>query len=197
MCRLPRFIDKKGMLMLSGFAFAMMLAVIFLLCDTSFEFTPLYGIIISCGFLLVWFCAAGYMVLCGLAALQTVEIDQDEIRICVGRWVLCRIRTDCVKTVGIGAAPGKIKRYGLYHGTVYLALSKYSVDELNRKGRKYLRSLGTAKAMDFAPVTLDGSNAAAKAYLLNRFSNGLLWVEWSQEMETALRQNLLTSVFLL
>lgn len=196
MHKLPRVVHKEEMLTFSGFALAMILAVISLLCNISFESTPLYGIVISCAILLAWFCSMGYMALWGLTALQTVEIDRDEIRICIGRFVLRRIKTDCVKTVGIGAAPSKHKRYGLYHGTVYLTLSRHAVDELNRKGRHHLHSLSTKRAMDFAPVMLDGPNAAAKAYLLNKYINGLLWVEWSQEMESALRQCLSTSTFL-
>lgn len=196
MHKLPRVIHKEGILAFGGFALAMMFAVLYHLCDLSFETTPLYGIVISCMILLSWFCFTGYMTMYGLTALQTIEIDRDEIRICIGRFVLRRIKTDSVKTVGIGAARSKYKRYGLYHGTIYLALSKDTVDELNKKGKHCLHSLSTKRAMDFAPVLLDGPNAAAKSYLLNHYLNGLLWIEWSREAEAALRQCLSTSIFL-
>lgn len=198
MQRFPRIIQKDGYLMFAGFAVFMMILAANSLMDTSFGNTPPWAIVLCVVFLIAWFGVIGWFALFGLVALQTVEIDRDEIRVCLGSVVLRRISANEVKTVGIGAARGKRKNvYGLYNGEVFLVLSGCSTDKLNEKGRRFLYAQETAKLLQFAPVELKGPYAAAKAYLLSHYYGSLLWLHYTPEAEAALRNRLTTTVFLL
>ena len=198
MLKLPRVVNKGFHLAFAGFAGFMMVIAANGLLNTSFDTTPPWAMIICIAFLATWFGVVGWFAFSGLVALQTIELDRGEIRVRLGSIVLRRIHAEQVKTVGIGALSNKNKnRYGLYNGTVYLVLSEHSPETLNEKGKRFLHSNETAKLMQFSPVKLDGFYAAAKAYLLNHIFRSLLWVEYTHEMETALRTHLTTAIFLL
>ena len=198
MLKLPRVVNKGFYLAFAGFAGCMLVMAVKGLWDTSFEDTPPWAMVLSITFLATWFFIVARFVLSGLVALETIELERDEIRVCLGPIVLRRIHAEQVKTVGIGVIRSKDKdQYGLYKGTVYLVLSKHSPETLNDKGKRFLHSSETARLMQVFPVKLDGFYAAAKAYLLNHVFHSLLWVEYTYEMEKALRTHITTAIFLL
>lgn len=196
MQRLPRLVQKDHYFILAGGAVMMLLMAGCSLWDLSFETTPPWAIALCVVFLSVWFGVIGWFASFGIVALQSVEIDRDEIRVCLGPVVLRRIPIEAIRTVGIGVMQNKDRHSHGYSTEVFLVLSRYAADELNEKGRRFLHSSRTERLSQDAPVTPKGPYAAAKAYLLRYIFRNLLWVHYTSEMEAALRKRLNTALFL-
>ncbi len=198
MQRLPRLAEKENYLAFAGGAVMMLLVAGNNLLDLSFEGTPPWAMVLCVGFFAAWFGVVIWFASFGIVALQDVEIDRDEIRVCLGPVVLRRIPLSEVKTVGVSSAmQNKNRDFNGRRTEMFLVLSGCTADELNEKGRRLLNSSRTVKLSQDMSVTLKGPYAAAQAYLLHHMLGSLLWVHHTPEMEAALRNRLNTTLFLI
>lgn len=97
--RIPRVLRKKQMLMnsLSGILFA-----VFVLTRLPDDFFPRgfsVEMLLSRMFFILYFGSLSWMILRGLVAFQSLEIDRDEIRVYFGPLLLRRIPTDAIRSV--------------------------------------------------------------------------------------------------
>ena len=84
--RFPRTTNKGQMFSFGAVGLFMVTAAAVLLLSTSFAETPPI-VLVFCGvFLAAWFAFAGFMASFAVRPLETVEIDRQEIRICLGKW---------------------------------------------------------------------------------------------------------------
>lgn len=142
-------------------------------------------------FIFCWYGGLLAFALFGLRWAHTIEIDDVEIRACLGRLVLRRIPLEHIKTVGISVQYSKTSISFLE-----LVLSGHDLDELAERGQKYLRKRRVQTWMSRAGVSLQGSHAAAKACLFDSHRAVLMRMEWTAEAESILRLHLRSAVFL-
>lgn len=155
--------------------------------DTSYKGVPVFVMPILLVIVVGWISAFLWMLLFGLTGLHSVQIDHEELKLCLGPLVLKRIPTDRIKTVGLCAvSAGKTWSIDTY----FLVLSEKPPEELNEKGKKALKSKNVLKRMRDSEVTADGPYAAAKAYLFDHCFRELLWIEDSLEVREVLRRYL-------
>lgn len=145
-------------------------------------------------FLAFWFGLLVVFFLYGLSTAQDIEIDSQEIRLCLGRLVVRRILLDKVKTLGMSV---EYASRGKHITNWMLVLSEKDRYELEEMGQKYLKRRGVRYWMSKAGVSAEGSYAAARAFLFQSRKGELLRLEWSEGKEAVLRQYLPTAVFLL
>ena len=193
MTRIPRVKEKAYYLLFSTVALFMGISVGKNILPASYDNVPVVILPFLVAFIGVWFGFVIYMFLYGLSALQTLEMDRDEIRIRMGPLVIRRIPTDRIKTVGLYVT---FNRANTEPSMFMLALSLRTPEELNEKGQRKLRNSQIKKRMLRAGIIPEGKYAGAKACLFERFPGLMLWVEDSEEARQLLKQNLTTTVFL-
>ena len=130
----------------------------------------------------------------GLCALHTIEMDRNEIRVCMGSVVLRRIPKEQIKTVGVSVLFGRGNKNP---NMVLLVLSSKTVEELNEKGKKRLEKSFVAERMFQMGVLPEGNYAGARAYLFEHFVGAPLWLEDSVEAREMLRKYFTTTVIFL
>lgn len=197
--RFPRMIAKGQMMAFGAGGLFMLVAVVIMLMDTSFDSTPPAAIVFCCVFLAVWFALVGFMASFAIKPLETVEIDGHEIRICLGRLVLRRIPTDKIRTVGIVGF--KVRVNGLYLQPVQsiVVLSFKSPQEMEKKGTKALLGRdGLSVQTMLREIGQDRNDAyrTARAYLQQKNLFNPLWLEWNDEAVAQLRRCLPCATFL-
>ena len=192
--RFPRVKNKGYFLLFSVMALIMAL----LPGDDLFHFswgnTPEFMKVFIVTFLCLWYGFLVFLFLFGLTGFQSVELSQDEIRICMGPLVLRRIPTVRIKTVGQGVVYGKRSRSPQLF---LLILSSKTTETLNEKGMKRLKNKDICSRMRQCGVYPEGTYAGARAYLFEQFAGFTLWIEDSDKVCTALRKYLTTTVFIL
>ena len=142
-------------------------------------------------FLSCWYGLLFVFILYGLRSVHTIEIDELEIRVCLGRLVLRRIPLEQVRTVGISV---QYSRTDICY--LELALSRYVPDELEGRGQKYLKKRRVRKWMLRAGVPCQGPYSAARACLFDSYKAVLLRMERTMEAESILRLHLRSATFL-
>ena len=146
----------------------------------------------------IWLFMAGVAIWSGLAALQTIRLDSEYLRICVGPIVLRKIPLRRIKTVGASRLPlttravwhqGECKRV--------LVLSFMTADELISKGEKFLQNPEIRRNMEKDALSTTDTLAPARAFVMHKPLIHALWVQDSPKAEEALRQYLTDSIFIL
>ncbi len=194
MTRIPRVTEKPYYLLFSAVALFMGISAGKNILPASYDNVPMVILPFLFAFIGVWFGFVIYMFLFGLSALQTLEMDRDEIRVRMGPVVIRRIPTDRIKTVGLNVM---FNRANTEPSVFLLALSSRTPEELNEKGLRKLQKPQIKKRMLRAGVIPEGKYAGAKACLFERFPGLMLWVEDSEEARRLLKKNLTTTVFLI
>lgn len=193
MDKLSRITQKHLFLLFSAAALFIAFSTGRLLLNTSFSSIPSVILPFLIVFMAVYWGSLVWMFFLGLTALQTVELERDELRILIGPVVLKRISTDSIKTVGRNAM------YGRNHSSptmLFLVLSDKSPEELNERGTKRLKNKWLCQQMLQSGVLPEGPYAAAKAHLFEHFLRTPLWIEDSEETLEILRKVLLSAKFL-
>lgn len=136
------------------------------------EYEQPMGIFVFC-FLLVWFSIPVGILIHMSQAFQTIRLDREELRLCIGPWVLRRIPCRKVRTVvRTGISPFPVRR-----GT---------------RGHEYWLVLCTD---DLKTLQGDMSLEKLKNKLDRGRTPGTLVVDWSSELEEALHRVLRYAVF--
>lgn len=194
MDKMPRVNSKSHFLLFGAFA---VFAGVFVgkdILPASYDNVPAVILPFLIAFLVAWFGFILFAFFHGLTALQTVSMNRDEIRVCIGPVVVRRITTDRIKTVGLSVEFG---RGDVSPSMFYLVLSGKLPEELNEKGIRKLNKSYHCQKMGRAGVAPDGKYAAAKAYLFDNYLGAALWIEDSEEARQMLKKNLTTAVFLI
>ena len=192
MKRIPRYRNKGFGLLFSAFVIFMMVFAAKDMFPLNLGNGPLWTKIFAVAFMTCWYGLLAGFALYGLTWLQTLEIDREEIRVCFGRWVVRRIPTRQIKSVGRSVTYSKNSI-----STHLLVLSEYDRYALNEKGEKYLERWDVRKWMKKAGIPTEGRDAAARACLFWSRKGILLRLEWTEEAEKTLREYLPGKVFLL
>lgn len=136
------------------------------------EYEPAMGIFIFC-FLLVWFSIPIGLLIYMSQAFQTIRLDREEVRLCIGPWVLRRIPCREIRTV------------------VRTGISPFPVGRGTR-GHQYWLVLCTD---DLRTLQGDMSLERLKDRLDKGRTPGTLVVDWSSELEEALQRRLSRASF--
>ncbi len=191
MHRFPRYQEKGYGLLMAGFGLFMAIQAARSMFPLDLGNGPLWSKIFIILFLTFWYGFLFVFILHGLRSVHTIEIDDLEIRVCLGRLVLRRIPLEQVKSVGISVQYSKTDISYLE-----LVLSRYAPDELEAIGQKYLKKRRVRKWMTRVGVPCQGSQAAARACLFDSYKAVLLRMERTTEAESILRLHLRSVVFL-
>lgn len=144
----------------------------------------LFPAIFVSAFLIVWYGFAFFWIWMALRPLQTVRLDGKEVMICFGSMVLRRMEYTEVKTVILTAEQGQLSR-GRYHAAPRrLILSDKTMEELLEKAG---RSCTSCKNPELY----------IRNYLRYRWKENGFFLEWTEEVEGILREQLTTSVFIM
>lgn len=137
------------------------------------EYEPPMGIFLFC-FLFVWYSIPVWGLFHMSQAFQTVRLDRQELRLCVGPVVLRRIPCRSIRTVvRTGISPLPVGR--------------------NARGHQYQLILCTD---DLKTLQGDMSLERLKIKLDRGRTPGTLIIDWSEELEAALQRTLRYSVFI-
>lgn len=192
MNRIPRYRGKGYGLMFPLFAVFMMVLAASKMLPLDLGDGPLYSKIFVVAFIFCWYGLLAVYALHGLSWLQTLEIDREEIRVCLGRFIVRRIPIRQIRSVGMSV------QYGKHHISIWeLVLSEEDRHTLNQRGEKYLKRWSVRKWMKAAGVSAEGRDAAARACLFQSRKGILLRAEWTEEAEAILRRYLPDSAFIL
>lgn len=132
------------------------------------------GIFIFC-FLLVWFSIPIGLLIYMSQAFQTIRLDREEVRLCIGPWVLRRIPCREIRTVvRTGTSPLPVAR--------------------GKRGHQYCLVLCTD---ELESLQGDMSLERLKNKLDRGLTPGTLVVDWSEELEAVLRRTLRYAAFIL
>ena len=191
MHRFPRYQEKGYGLIMAGFGLFMAVHAAKSMFPLDLGDGPLFLKIVITLFLACWYGFLLVFILYGLRSVHTIEIDDLEIRVCLGKLVLRRIPLEQVKTVGISVQYSKTD-------IAYpeLVLSRYTPDELEEKGKRYFKKRRVRKWMTLAGVPSQGSWSAARACLFDSYKAVLLRMERTTEAESILRLHLRSAAFL-
>ena len=191
MHRFSRYHEKLYGLFFSAFALFMGIHVARSMFPLDLGNTPMAAKIFIVLFIFCWYGGLLVFTLFGLRWVHTIEIDNIEIRVCLGRLVLRRIPLEQIKTVGLSALYSRSSIIFLE-----LVLSSYDLDELAERGQKYLNKRSVRKWMSEAGISLQDPHAAAKACLFESRKAVVLKMERTMEAESILRLHLHSAVFL-
>lgn len=192
MNRIARYRNKGFGLLFSAFSLFMMVSAAKDMFPLNLGNGPLWSKIFAVMFMTCWYGLLAGFALYGLTWLQTLEIDREEIRVCFGSFVVRRIPTRRIQSVGMSAQYSK-NRISLWE----IVLSEYDRYTLNEKGGKYLERRRVRKWMTCAGVSTEGRDAAARACLFESGKGIILRLEWTEEAEQILRAYLPDKTFLL
>lgn len=191
--RIPRVLQKSYYFTCVAVGLFMLFGAGKVVFSASYENIPLPVAVFLGIFLAIWFGGVCFLVLYyGITALETIELDRDEIRVCIGRFVLRRIPVGSIKTVGLSVLYGK----GDHVLEVLLVLSPKTPEELSIKGRRRLEKAHVRRRMLREGIDPEGDHAAAKAYLFGHFMRAALWIQNSEQAQAALRTYLPNAVFI-
>ena len=194
MHRFSRYHDKGFGLPFSLFVAGMAIFAATKMFPLDLGDGPIWSKILVAVFVVCWYGLLLVFFLYGLSTAQDIEIDSREIRVCVGKFVVRRIRLDKVKTVGMSV---EYASKGNRITNWMLVLSEKDRYELEEKGQKYLKRRSVRYYMTKAGVSAEGSYGAARAFLFESRKGELLRAEWSEGKEAILRQRLHFATFLL
>ena len=198
--RFPRTTNKGQMFSFGAVGLFMVTAAAVLLLSTSFAETPPI-VLVFCGvFLAAWFAFAGFMASFAVRPLETVEIDRQEIRICLGKWVLRRIPTNKIKTVGLAAFQVRVNGDYPFMPQKMLVLSYKTPEQMEKKGLKTLVRVSQPPMQDvLREIGQDRHDAyrPARAYLQDKNLLNPVWLELSDAAVVQLRRCLPHATFLL
>lgn len=191
MHRFPRYREKGFGLIGSAFGLFMLIQAASRMFPMDLGDGPLLSKLFIILFLSCWYGFLFLFILLGLRSMHTIEIDNMEIRVCLGRLVLRRIPLEQVRTVGISVQYSKTD-------ICYpeLVLSRYAPDELEERGRKYLKKRRVRRGMLRVGVPCQGPYSAARACLFDSYRAVLLRMELTAEAESILRLHLRSVTFL-
>ena len=192
MNKFSRYRNKDHGLMFSAFSVFMIVFAAKSMFPLDLGDGPLWTKIYGVLFLICWYGLLVVFVLYGLSWLQTIEIDREEIRVYFGSFVVRRISTRRIKSVGMAVQYNKSDIY-----LTELVLSEEDRYALNERGEKYLKRSRVRSRMSRAGVSTEGRDAAARACLFESRKGILLRMEWTEEAEAALRERLATTTFVL
>ena len=161
-----------------------------LVLNTSYDNVPSVILPFVILFVCAWIGFAVYAAFYGLSGLQTIKIDREEIRICLGPLVIKKIPTERIKSVSVSHMFDKTRP------VFFLVLSKYTAEELNPKGEKLLKRKQFTSFMFQSGIPAEGRYAGAKAYLFKNTLHSILWIEDTDEVRAILRKYLHGTVFL-
>ena len=194
MQRFPRYRERGFGLLFSAFAAAMAISAAAEMFPLDLGDGPLWSKVIVVVFMTCWYGLLLIFFLYGLSWAQTIEINDLEIRVCLGNFVVRRIPLENVKTVGISVV---YANKGSHIVNWMLVLSEKDRHELEEKGQKYLKRRSVRYWMSKASVSSEGAYASARAFLFQSRKGELLRTEWTEETEAILRQRLPFATFLL
>jgi len=194
MQRFPRYRESGFGLLFSAFAAAMAISAAAKMFPLDLGDGPAWSKIVVVVFMTCWYGLLLAFFLYGLSWAQTIEIDFQEIRVCLGNFVVRRIPLEKVKTVGMSVVYAS---KGNHIVNWMLVLSEKDRNELEEKGQKYLKRRSVRCWMSKAGVSSEGAYAAARAFLFQGRKGELLRAEWTEETEAILRQRLPFATFLL
>lgn len=198
--RFPRMTSRGQMMLFGAFGLFMLFAVAARLMDLSFESTPPVAIVFCCVFLAAWFAFVAFMVSFTIKPLETIEIDRQEIRICLGRLVLRRIPTHKIQTVGLATFQVKMNGSYPFMPQRILVLSYKTPQQMEKKGLKALVRVGHPSIQEaLRDIGQDRYDAyrPARAYLQDKNLLNPIWLELSAEAAAELRRCLPHATFLL
>lgn len=191
MHRFSRYEEKGYGLLMAGFGLIVSVHAAKAMFPLDLGDGPLFLKIFIILFLSCWYGLLLCFILYGLRSLHTIEIDDQEIRVCLGRLVLRRIPLEQVKTVGISA---QYARTGITY--LELVLSRYAPDELEERGQRYLKKRRVRHWMTRAGISSQGYWPAARACLFDSSKAVTLRMERTTEAESILRLHLHSAAFL-
>ena len=198
--RFPRMTCKGQMLSFGAVGLFMMTAAGVSLLNTSFKETPPLALVFCSVLLAAWFGFAGLMASFTIKPFETVEIDSQEIRICLGTLVLRRIPTYKIKTVGLAGYLVKVNGGYPFILQRMLVLSYKTPEQMEKKGQKALMDMSRPSIQELLrDLGQDRHDAyrPARAYLQQRNVLNPVWLELSKEASAELHRCLPHATFLL
>lgn len=161
-----------------------------------------WGIFIAL-FLAVWFTIPLFIARLLILGLQQVRIDQEEVQLCIGPFVLRRLHFSQIRTVV--RTGGDMSEWPMTPlRTTYPKKKKRNLvfcTEDAEEIRKRSRSAKVKRKADWQRLRMEdqknASNEEVKRYFERRMLFVPFWMEWSTDAEETLRKRLTTTVFIL
>lgn len=194
MTKLPRVRSRLHLLIFGGAT----LYASFLLASAITRMKLDIMLILALPVIAIWVFMAGIAIWAGLAALQTIRLDNENLRVCIGPITLRRIPLARIKTVGVSRMP--LTTRAIWHPDAckrVLVLSFMTADELIRMGEKSLQDPKIQRDMEKDGLSVTDSLAPARAFVMQKPLRHALWIQDSPKAETALREYLTTTIFIL
>lgn len=194
MTKLPRVRNRLHLLIFGGAT----LYASFLAASAILSMKLDVMLILAVPVIAIWFFMAGVGIWAGLAALQSIRLDSEALYVCVGPIVLRKISLARIQTVGVSRMP--LTTRAIWHPEDckrVLVLSFMTADELTQKGEKFLQNPETRRKMEKDALSTTDSLAPARAFVMQKPLIHALWLQDSPKAETALREHLTDTVFLL
>ena len=194
MTKLPRVRSRLHLLIFGGATLYACFLLASAVSSLKFDIT----LILAAPVVAIWLFMAGVAIWSGLAALQTIRLDSEYLRIYVGPIVLRKIPLGRIKTVGASRLP--LTTRAVWHQEAckrVLVLSFMTADELISKGEKFLQNPEIRRNMEKDALSTTDTLAPARAFVMHKPLIHALWIQDSPKAEEALRQYLTDSIFIL